>query len=224
MVISALFLTLPDWLERLGGLGLILVGVADTSMAIPGSVDALTLVLSAHQRNWWPYYAAMATLGALSGAYVSYTLGRKGGKEALEKRISHKRAEQIYREFKKHGFWSLVIPALLPPPMPYTPFLLAAGALRFPRRRFFTIVGLARGLRYGLLGYLGSSYSKQIFGFLQTYYEPILWTIVGIGILGGLAGAIYFNRRRRESDSVSQEDQTPALGDHRSAGEDLRNC
>src|SRR5260370_8067248 len=140
MGILALFWAVREGLGGLGGLGLILVGVADTSMAIPGSVDALTLVLSAHQRNWWPYYAAMATLGALSGAYVSYTLGRKGGKEALEKRISHKRAEQIYREFKKHGFWSLLIPALLPPPMPSTPFLLPPRALQFPQTPFFTFL------------------------------------------------------------------------------------
>lgn len=208
-MVFPLFASLLEWLERLGGLGLILMGVADTSMAIPGSMDALTLVLSAHQRNWWPYYALMATIGALSGAYVSYSLGRKGGKEALEKRISHKRAEKIYREFEKHGFWSLFIPALLPPPMPYTPFLLAAGALRYPRQSFFFIVGVARAIRYSLLAYVGSSYSVEIFGFFEKYYEPILWTVAAIGLLGGLAGAIYFYRRKRGDEPATQETKTP---------------
>ena len=184
-------------LEHLGGLGLVLLGLADISMAIPGSMDALTLVLSAHQPSWWPYYAFMATLGAVLGANVSYSLGRKGGKEALEKRISHRRAEKIYAAFGKYGFWSIFIPALLPPPMPLMPFLLAAGALRYPRRSFVAIVVGARSVRYFALAYLGSSYSTQIFKFLGTYYQHILWTIFAVGTLGAIAAAVYLRRRRR---------------------------
>ena len=202
MMLSILFVPLLEWLERFGGLGLILMGLADNSMVLPGSMDALTLLLSAHQRSWWAYYAAMATIGTSVGAYVSYTLGRKGGKETLKRKLKPARAEKIYRGFSKHGFWSLFIPALLPPPMPYTPFLLAAGALQYPRRRFLVIVAVARGIRYFALAYLGSSYGKEIFAFLRQYHEPILWAIVVIGILGGLAGAIYLNRRRRESEQT----------------------
>ena len=197
-----LFITLLTWLERLGGLGLVLLGVADNSMVLPGSLDALTLLLSAHQRSWWPYYAAMATLGTVIGAYFTYTLGRKGGKETLMRRLSTKRAEKIYRGFSKHGFWSLFIPALLPPPVPYSPFLLAAGALQYPRRRFLATVATARAIRFFALAYLGSSYGKEILDFLQRHYEPILWTIVVAGILGGLAVAAYLNRRRRESQQA----------------------
>jgi membrane protein YqaA with SNARE-associated domain len=200
--VFTLFVTLLTWLARLGGLGLILLGVADNSMVLPGSLDALTILLSAHQRSWWPYYAAMATIGTVIGAYVTYTLGRKGGKETLMRRLSSKRAEKIYRGFSKHGFWSLFIPALLPPPMPYAPFLLAAGALQYPRQRFLATVATARAIRFFALAYLGSSYGKEILGFLQQHYEPILWTIVVVGILGALAAAAYFNRRRRESEQA----------------------
>jgi len=35
-------------------------------------------------------------------------------------------------------------------------------------------MGLARAIRYGLLAWLGSMYSKQIFGFFSNYYPPIL--------------------------------------------------
>jgi membrane protein DedA with SNARE-associated domain len=192
-------LAAPVWmrLEPLGGLGLVLLGLADISMAIPGSMDALTLVLSAHQPSWWAYYAFMATLGAVLGANVSYSLGRKGGREALEKRISHRRVEKIYAAFSKHGFWTIFIPALLPPPMPLAPFLLAAGALRYPRRRFVAIVVAARSVRYFALAYLGSSYSTQIFRFLGSYYKHILWTIFALGTLGAIAVAVYLRRRRR---------------------------
>src|SRR5262249_58444502 len=96
-------LTWLAWLERLGGLGLILLGLADNSpIPLPGSMDVLTVILSAHQRKWWPYYAGMAVVGSLLGAYLSYELGRTGGKEALEKELTKDRAEKIYRKFSKH--------------------------------------------------------------------------------------------------------------------------
>ena len=192
-----------QWLERLGGVGLILLGLADNSVIpLPGSMDALTIVLSAHQKNWWPYYSAMATIGAVVGGYATYALGRKGGKEALEKKISQKRAQKLYKGFAKGGFWSLFIPALIPPPFPYSPFLLAAGALEYPRRWFFTAVALGRGLRYFALGYLGSIYSQQIFGFFEEYYKPILWIVIALSVLGGLAAAIWTWKRKREHKPV----------------------
>jgi membrane protein DedA with SNARE-associated domain len=118
------------------------------------------------------------------------------------RRLSTKRAEKIYRGFSKHGFWSLFIPALLPPPVPYSPFLLAAGALQYPRQRFLATVATARAIRFFALAYLGSSYGKEILDFLQRHYEPILWAIAVVGILGGLAVAAYLNRRRRESEQA----------------------
>ena len=101
------------WLERLGGIGLVLLGLADNSVVpMPGSMDALTIVLSAHQRGWWPYYAIMATIGGVVGAYVTYALGRKSGKEALEKKIPKSKAEKIYKKFEKGGFLALFVGAV----------------------------------------------------------------------------------------------------------------
>lgn len=190
-------LSIGSWLERLGGVGLILLGLADNSVVpLPGSMDALTIVLSAHQKSWWPYYAIMATIGGIVGAYVTYGLGFKSGEQALEKKLPKKKAERIYRLFKKYGFWSLFVPALLPPPVPYSPFLIVAGALKYPKRYFLVAVGSARAIRYSLLAWLGSMYSKQIFGFFHNYYRPMLWTVVALAVIGGLA-ALYWTWKRK---------------------------
>ena len=191
------------WLERLGGLGLILLGLADNSIVpLPGSMDAATIVLSAHQKTWWWYYASMATIGALVGGYTTYALGRQSGKEAVEKRLPRAKAQRVYSIFEKYGFWALFIPGLLPPPAPFTPFLIAAGALNYPQKKFFAAVGGARATRYFALAYLGSIYSKQIFGFLREYYELILWTMIVLAVAGGVAGAIYVWWRKRSGKPV----------------------
>ena len=75
------------WLQRLGGPGLIALGLADNSaIPLPGSMDLLVILLSAHQPQWWPYYAMMATVGAIIGGYLTYRLAEKGGEETLEKK------------------------------------------------------------------------------------------------------------------------------------------
>ena len=207
-----LFLSLWGWLERLGGLGLILLGVVDNSpFPVPGSMDALTVILSAHQKEWWPYYAAMATAGGTLGAYLAYALGREGEEEALEKRLPRQKAEKIRRIFDRYGFWSIFVPALLPPPFPFSPFPLVAGIMKYSRKKFLIAVGVARSIRYFALAYLGSLYSRQIFGFFHEYYKPVLWALVGAAVLGaGIFLCWIWKRKRRPKGTIPATKDKPA--------------
>jgi len=199
----ATYIALWNWLQRLGGPGLILLGVLDNSVVpVPGSMDALTVILAAHEQDWWPYYAAMAVAGAVFGAYLTYALGRKGGKEALERKLPHEKADKVYRTFGKYGFWSLFVAAVLPPPVPFSPFLLAAGAMKYSRQKFFIAVGAGRTIRYGALAYLGSMYSRQIFGFFHNYYQPIFWTTLVLAIVGGVVGVAFIWKRKRQHKPI----------------------
>lgn len=131
-------------LRRLRSVGLLLVGIADNSVIpMPGSTDVLTLWLAATGRKYWPYYAAMASLGALLGGYITYDLARRGGKEAGERRKARK-ARKFYRSFERWGLGAVAVPATLPPPFPIVPFWLAAGALQ-DRKKFLAALALGRG-------------------------------------------------------------------------------
>jgi membrane protein YqaA with SNARE-associated domain len=86
------------WIHRLGGPGLILLGLADNTPFIsapPGSVDAFVILLSAHRPEWWAYYAFMITVGEVLGGYLTYRLAEKGGEATLERRVGKQRAEKI---------------------------------------------------------------------------------------------------------------------------------
>ena len=50
-------------------------------------MDVLTIWLAARHQEPWPYYALMATLGAVLGGYITYSLARKGGQEAMERKL-----------------------------------------------------------------------------------------------------------------------------------------
>ena len=169
------------WLFHLGGVGLIPLGLLDSSIIpLPGSMDVLTIVLSARQEDLWLYYAFMATLGSVIGGFVTYRLARKGGKETLERRFSRQRVDKVYKIFGRWGFGAIAVSALLSPPMPMVPFLLAAGAMQYPVRKFLAALTLGRAIRYTILAYLAARYGRHIIAFVTGHGHPVVWTVVGL--------------------------------------------
>ncbi|MGC1372086.1 MAG: VTT domain-containing protein [Candidatus Sulfotelmatobacter sp.] len=203
-----LLLAVSIWhkLRSLGGPGLVLLGIADNSVVpLTGSMDVLCIWLAARHNEPWPYYAAMATLGALIGGYITYALAHKGGKEAMEHRLSKKKADQVEKRFQRWGFWAVAIPALMPPPFPFVPFLIAAGAAQYPRKRFLGSLALGRGVRYVIEAFLGFHYGRGILHFFRQYYEPALGILIGLAVIGGVISLIeYFRYKKRRRGARSK--------------------
>jgi membrane protein YqaA with SNARE-associated domain len=148
---------------RFGGLGLIAVGILDNSLVpVPGSQDFFTILLAAHHRDWWFYYALMSTAGATLGGYLTYRLGHKGGEEALKQRLREARVKKVSATFEKYGFAAVFVPALMPPPVPMVPFVLGAGALRYPLRKFLSAYASARFIRYTIAASLAALYGRRV--------------------------------------------------------------
>jgi membrane protein YqaA with SNARE-associated domain len=202
-----LLLAVPIWhrLRSMGGPGLVILGVADNSVIpLTGSMDVLTIWLAARHHEPWPYYAAMATLGAMVGGYITYALARKGGQEAMERRLSKKRAKQVSRAFERWGFLAVALPALLPPPFPFVPFLVAAGAGQYSPKKFLGSLALGRGARYTVEAYLGFHYGRHILRFFGQYYAPALAILIGLAVLGSLLTLIQYFRYRKQHSSPAR--------------------
>ncbi|MGD0469062.1 MAG: VTT domain-containing protein [Terriglobales bacterium] len=197
------------WLIHLGGPSLILLGLVDNSVIpLPGSTDVVTILLAAHHPNLWIYYAIMATAGALIGGYLTYRMARKGGKATLEKRFSKKTTNKVYAIFERWGFAAVAIPALLPPPFPIVPMLLAAGAMQYPTRKFLTALAVGRGLRFTILAYLGFHYGRHIVRLFAQYYWPVLITLIAFSAVGTLYGLYEYKRRQKSSGQETPRPQS----------------
>src|SRR5580704_12560561 len=182
-------LAVSTWvrLRRLGGWGLVLLGVADNSVVpLTGSMDVLTIWLAARHHEPWPYYALMATIGAVIGGYITYALARKGGKEAMERKLSKRRAAQFSKAFARWGFAAVAIPALMPPPFPFVPFLLAAGAMQYSPKKFLGALTVGRGVRYSIVAGLGFLYGSHILRFFNRYYKPAMAILIGLAVIGAV--------------------------------------
>lgn len=190
-------------LRHLGGVGLILLGLADSSVVpLPGSMDVLTIYLAARHHDLWWYYAFMATIGAVAGGYITYSLARKGGKEAFERKLSSKKAARVFERFERWGFGAVAVPALLPPPFPIVPFLLAAGAMQYSRKKFLAALALGRAVRFTIVAGLGALYGRHIVRFFSQYYKPALFVLIGLAVAGGiLALTQYYLYKRRTATS-----------------------
>src|SRR5580698_4964001 len=136
------------WLASFGGIGIFAVAIVDSSvipLPLPGSTDLLLLLLAAHRGTTaltaaWLAFCAIA--GSMVGGYLTWSAGRKGGEVALERYVPKRFLGKITGWVEKQGAWSVGISAILPPPVPLTPFLLAAGALKVPRGRFLLFYGI----------------------------------------------------------------------------------
>jgi len=191
--------SLRRWIFDLGGLGFIPLGLLDSSIIpLPGSMDVLTIFLSARKQELWFYYALMATLGSVIGGFVTYRMARKGGKETLERRFPRRTTEKICRIFGRWGFSAIAIPALLPPPAPMIPFLFAAGAMQYSVKKFLVALTLGRMVRYSLLAFLAARYGRQMLKFISQHGHPVLLAVIGLIAAVVLVLVVIFAGKRQK--------------------------
>jgi membrane protein YqaA with SNARE-associated domain len=224
------------WIHRLGGPGLILLGIADNApflSAPAGSVDIFVILLSAHRHEWWPYYAFMAVVGEVLGGYLTYRLAEKGGQKTLEKKIGKQRAEKIYKHFEKRGFTTVFTGSILPPPFPFTSVLMAAGVLQYPRKQFLSALTAGRGVRYFAVAYFGRVYGQEMIGFVSRHYRSVMYVLIALAVTAGIGALVYFFKwyrpkaQREERERGEQVEEFPVPGRHPSdrrggSGQDQR--
>ena len=180
------------WLVHLGAVGFLPLGLIDSSIIpLPGSMDVLTIILAARSPELWFYYAVAATVGSVLGAFVTYRLARKGGEKSLEQRLSAKSMKRVVKLFERWGFAAIAIPALLPPPMPLVPFVLAAGAMQYSVKKFLVAMTLGRIVRYSILAYLAARYGRKMLPFLLQHGHPAIAAVLGLAVTAGLAYLVY---------------------------------
>ena len=144
----------------------------------PRDIEATIVILRRHSEIVWllPF---LATAVSLIGTAIAFWIGRKIGKNGLEYWISPNVLERVRREVTHKGAVALVLPALLPPPFPLLPFVLACGALSVNAMRFFLMVAGLRFMRFSILTALLWLYGRQILEMFQTgTYKTVMAAFV----------------------------------------------
>jgi len=186
-------------LTSLGGMGIFLLGIVDGSLLfVPLGIDVLIVVLSAEHHQNWPYYAAMAALGSVLGCFTTDWIGRKGGTEGLEKRVSKRRLKFIQKRVKTSAGVALAVASASPPGFPFSVVVLAASALKYPRARLLTIVGVFRFVRFSAEALLAIRFGTSILRVTKSpAFEGAIVAVVAASIIGSAWVIISWRRKPR---------------------------
>jgi membrane protein YqaA with SNARE-associated domain len=167
-------------LLHFGVVGLFLVSIVDSSfvpLPIPGFTDIMLVLLAAQHQDAF-LLIALATFGSALGGWFSWRVGQSGGMAFIEKRTPPRIYKQVCGWMESHSILAVAVPAILPPPMPLSPFVLAAGALHMSLRKFMIAFTASRGLRHTIAVLLGIRYGKAVlhlwFRFSDKYGTAIL--------------------------------------------------
>jgi membrane protein YqaA with SNARE-associated domain len=177
----------------LSGWGLPVLAALDSTpfFFFPLGIDAAVMAVTAHHKALFWFYPILTALGSLAGAAVSYLLGMKLGETGIEPFVPKRRLERLKKKVRDGGAVTLAFLDLIPPPFPFTAFVLASGALKVNAQRFFLALTLARLIRFGGESLLALYYGRWILRLLSSeLVQEIVWILI-IMIFAGSAYSIY---------------------------------
>jgi membrane protein DedA with SNARE-associated domain len=182
--------------------GLVLLGSVIPIVPTGAVVGAAAAFAMTTDTLGLPLVLLVATLAALTGDLITFTVCRFGGPSAVRwvARGQHpERIDEVRDQFHRHGWQIIVAGRLLPAGR--IPVLLAAGALAYPWRRLLPAAALAAflwALAYALLGVVsGGIFDSPL---LATLLATVLVLLVG-GVLN-----VVSSRRRKPAPTAPERE------------------
>jgi membrane protein YqaA with SNARE-associated domain len=193
---------LAAWAERLGGPGLALIALLDSSfLSFPQLNDVLMVVLSTRQPDRLAWYALASTLGSVIGCLLLHLVSARGGAAVLQRGFSDATLTRVRDLTMRYGMVGVIVPAMLPPPTPFKLCIVMAGLSGMTASRLALSVGIGRGLRFFITGWLAVRYGERAWDVLQPHA-----TAIGVAVLlsvpVGMALWHLMRRRPHHTDGV----------------------
>lgn len=186
---------------RFGGVGLLVLGILDSSYLIaPWGNDLLLVAMTARHPivSYMFYYAAMSTIGSVLGCLLIDVTLRPLGAKGLERHLSPRRLNRVKAKMSKNAALALSIASLAPPPFPFTAFVMAAAALQYSRYRLMAVVAITRLLRFTVLGFLAIRFGERILRWGENpVVQDVMIGLIVFSIIGSVISVYGWIRRSR---------------------------
>ena len=194
-----------DWVlgvaDAFGGPGLFLLAFLDSSfLSFPEVVDVLMVSLVAKYPERMLWYALMPTIGSIAGSYLLFLFALRGGEAFVRRRLHERHVERAFALFRKYGLLAIVVPSVMPPPVPYKIFLLAAGASGMKRVDFLIAVSLGRSVRYFGEALLAAWYGEAALRRIEAFARDHAVLVIALVLLvtGAIGVWIWWSHRQDE--------------------------
>jgi len=193
-------------LKPLGIWGVFAIAAVDgAAWGLPVDVAVGGYVAQNHAR--WILYVLMASAGSAVGSLVVYAIGYAGGEELLRKRVSAARFEKLHAAFEEHPFWSLMFPAMLPPPTPFKAFALGAAVAEMSITHFLLAIFAGRLVRFAALSILVIEFGPEIVRTVPAFFSHHFhWILIAAALALGAWFLLRWSRKLKSkaAESVPQ--------------------
>jgi membrane protein YqaA with SNARE-associated domain len=202
--------SLLEWLKAFGSLGLFGISLVDSFIPLPGGPDVVMIGLSATTPALMPLYAIAATAGSAIGCTLLYLGARRAGVAAL-RRVTPSKRDRIENLLGRYDLIAVMVPAVLPPPFPFKPFVLCAGVFKLKTWRFIVAILIGRSVRFLIEGWLAIRFGGDAAGIISRNGWKVL---VAVALAAGVMLALAYIRARVRSsralplDALSNEPDT----------------
>jgi membrane protein YqaA with SNARE-associated domain len=186
----------------------VFVGAALDGAAIGLPVDLVVAGYVATNHRGWLIYIFMAAAGSAIGSLVIYAIGYAGGEELLRKRVSVARFAKLHDAFETHPFWSLMFPAMLPPPTPFKAFVLAAAVAEMSISHFVLAIFLGRMVRFFILAILVMKFGPGALNAVRVFFSHHFHWLLLIIAAATLTWWILRRKSRRSARSTKADAST----------------
>ena len=160
---------------------------------LPSGPDLVMITLSAKNPAGMPLYALAATVGSTIGCTILYLLARRAGVAALS-RLKNERRERVENLLGRYDMFAVMLPAVLPPPFPFKPFVLCAGVFKLKLGRFITAIFIGRAARFLLEGWLAIQFGDEAQRIIKRHGWKVLIVVAALVLI---AFAVKYARNRQ---------------------------
>ena len=167
-------------------IGIVILAALDSTLFfwLPFGIDAAAVVLSMRGVAPWWAVALLASGGSVAGALATFWMGNKVGDAGLERFASTRYLASARKRIERKTRADLLAAlSLIPPPFPFTPIVLVAGALEVKAAAFFATLAACRFVRFGVEAYLARRYGPQTLDWLESpIVENVVLAFLALGI------------------------------------------
>jgi len=171
------------------------------SSFFPIPPDGLLIALMVGNLPFTFGFAALATVGSLTGAMLGYWIGLRGGRPILNRLFAQDRILYVERQFQRRDVWAVSIAAFTP--IPSKVFAVGAGAFRLDFKRFLLASLIGRAGRFFLVGGLITLFGDPIEAAIDEYCD-VLALAFGVVLIVGIVVLRLVTRRSHAASGPAE--------------------
>jgi membrane protein YqaA with SNARE-associated domain len=189
--------------------GVLVMGALDASLVffLPLGIDFVVIIMAARKPELFWLYALLATTGSLIGAGATFWVGQKVGEGGLTRLIKPSTLKRVERRVTNSAAVPIAALGIIPPPFPFTAFVLTSGACRLNPWTFLSTLAAVRLTRFMVEGGLAAYYGGGILAWMESRTFTVIVVALAVLAIAGtiLSGVAVYRSVKREKRAARDQ-------------------